>query len=42
MHNYEEMMQEVDRRMSAIDLNGSDIINDCRTIIGFLKKNKQS
>jgi hypothetical protein len=38
MHNYEEMMQEVDRRMSAIDLNGSDIINDCRTIIGFLKK----
>lgn len=38
MPNYEEMMQEVDRRISAIDLNGCDIINDCRMIIVFLKE----
>lgn len=38
MQNYDEMMQEVDRRVSAIDLNGKDIINDCKEIIGFLKE----
>lgn len=38
MPNYEEMMQEVDRRISAIDMNGCDIINDCRMIIVFLKE----
>lgn len=38
MPNYEEIMQEMDRRISAIDLNGYDIINDCRMIIVFLKE----
>ena len=38
MQNYEEMMQEVDRRVSAIDLNGKDIINDCKEMIVFLKE----
>lgn len=35
---YEEMMQETDRRVSAIDLNGKHIIKDCKTIIVFLKE----
>lgn len=35
---YEEMMQEVDRRVSGIDLNGKRIIKDCKTIIVFLKE----
>lgn len=39
MQNYEKMMQEVDRRVSDIDLNGKHIINDCKEIIGFLKEN---
>lgn len=39
MKNYEEMMQEVDRRVSAIDLNGKYIIKDCKMIITFLKEN---
>jgi len=38
MPNYEEIMQEMDRRVSAIDLNGYNIINDCRMIIIFLKE----
>lgn len=35
---YEKIMQEVDRRMSAIDLNGEYIIEECKTIIIFLKE----
>lgn len=35
---YEEMMQETDRRVSVIDLNGKHIIKDCKTIIVFLKE----
>ncbi len=35
---YEEMMQETDRRVSAIDLNGKHIIKDCKMIIVFLKE----
>lgn len=38
MQNYETMMQEVDRRMSTIDLNRCDIIDDCRLMIVFLKE----
>lgn len=38
MQNYEEIMQEVNKRMSAIDLNGYDIIHNCRIIIIFLKE----
>ena len=30
-------MQEVERRVSAIDLNGKLIIEDCKTIIVFLR-----
>lgn len=37
MPNYEEMTQEVDRRVSAIDLNGKHIIEDCKEMIVFLK-----
>lgn len=37
MPNYEEMMQEVDERVSAIHLNGKHIIEDCREMIAFLK-----
>lgn len=35
---YEEIMQEVDRRVSAIHLNGKHIIKDCKAIIVFLKE----
>lgn len=35
---YENMMQEVNRRVSAIDLNGSHIVKECKTIIIFLKE----
>lgn len=35
---YEEMMQEVDRRVSGINLNGKQIIGDCKVIIVFLKE----
>lgn len=35
---YEEMMQEVEKRTAAIDLNGKNIIEDCREIISFLKE----
>lgn len=35
---YEEMMQEVERRTAAIDLNGKNIIEDCKEIISFLKE----
>lgn len=35
---YEEMMREVDRRVSAIDLNGKYIIGDCKVIIVFLQE----
>lgn len=38
MSNYETMIQEVDGRISAIDLNGKHIIKDCKTIIVFLKE----
>lgn len=35
---YEGIMQETDRRVSVIDLNGKHIIKDCKTIIVFLKE----
>ena len=35
---YEEMMQEVEKRTAAIDLNGKNIIEDCKEIISFLKE----
>lgn len=38
MQDYEEMMQEVDGRMSSIDLNGRHIIDNCKEIILFLKE----
>lgn len=31
-------MQETDRRIAAIDLNGKCLIDDCKTIILFLKE----
>lgn len=31
-------MREVDNRIAAIDLNGNDIIRDCKIILVFLKK----
>lgn len=34
---YEELMQEVEKEISAIDLNGKQIIKDCQTIIVFLR-----
>lgn len=34
---YEEIMQEVEKEMSAIDLNGKHIIKDCKAIIVFLR-----
>lgn len=34
---YEEIMQEVDARMVAIDLNGKQIIADCKEMICFFK-----
>lgn len=34
---YEKIMQEVDRQVSAIDLNGKHIIKDCKTILIFLR-----
>lgn len=38
MQNYEEIMREVDRRVSAIDLNGKHIMEDCKLMIVFLKE----
>lgn len=38
MSNYEETMQEVDRRMSTIDLNGKNIVSDCRVMIHYIKE----
>lgn len=35
---YDEIMQEVDERMAAIDLNGKQIITDCKVMISFLKE----
>lgn len=35
---YNEIMQEVDARMTSIDLNGKQIINDCKEIFCFLKE----
>lgn len=35
---FNDIMQEVDARMAAIDLNGKQIINDCKEIICFLKE----
>ena len=35
---YEEIMQETDRRIAAIDLNGKCLIDDCKIIILFLKE----
>jgi len=35
---YNEIMQEVDARMATIDLNGKQIINNCKEIICFLKE----
>lgn len=37
MSNYEKMMQEIDRRVSTIDLNGKHIIKDCKELMAFLK-----
>ena len=34
----EEMIQEVDNRIAAIDLNGNHIIRDCKTMLLFLKE----
>ena len=34
---YNEIMQEVDARMATIDLNGKQIIQDCKEMIRFLK-----
>lgn len=34
---YEEVMQEVEKEISAIDLNGKHIIKDCKAIIVFLR-----
>ena len=34
---YEEIMQEVEKEISAIDLNGKHIIKDCKAIIVFLR-----
>ena len=39
MQNYEEIMKEVDGYVSAIDLNGERIIEDCKQVIVFLKEN---
>lgn len=38
MQNYEEIMKEVDEYVSAIDLNGERIIEDCKQVIVFLKE----
>jgi len=35
---YDDIIQEVDAKMSPIDLNGKLIIEDCKMMIGFLKK----
>lgn len=35
---YEEMIQEVDDRIAAIDLNGKHIIRDCKIMLIVLKK----
>lgn len=35
---YDEIMQEVDVRMATIDLNGKQIITDCKVMISFLKE----
>lgn len=35
---YENMMLEVNGRVSAIDLTGKHIIKECKTIIVFLKE----
>lgn len=35
---YQKMMQEVDSHVSAIDLNGKGIIEDCKMIITFLNE----
>lgn len=32
---YDEIMQEVDAKMATIDLNGKQIINDCKEMIVF-------
>ena len=37
-NKYQEMKRETDRRVSAIDLNGKHIIEDCKAIIVFLKE----
>lgn len=35
---YDAMIREVDKRIESIDLNGTDIIKDCKKIITFLKE----
>lgn len=35
---YEKIMQEVDGKVSAIDLNGEHIIDDCKKLLVFLKE----
>lgn len=35
---YETMMREVDEQISSIDLNGEHIIDDCKTLLVFLKE----
>lgn len=40
MQNYEEIMKEVDGYVSAIDLNGERIIEDCKQVIVFLKETR--
>lgn len=34
---YEEIMREVDARIAAIDLNGRNIIEECKAVLPFLK-----
>ena len=39
MQNYlTNMMREVDGKVSAIELNGENIIEDCKTVVVYLKK----
>lgn len=38
---YENMMREVDNHISTIDLNGTHIIDDCKTTILLEKKKKE-
>lgn len=35
---YDEIMKSVEERMSAIDLNGKEIVSECKVMIQFLKE----